>query len=173
MDNTPLLIVFGGLPGTGKSTLAQMLADDLTAVYLRIDTVEQALRNSGAVTGDMGPFGYVIAYALATDNLRLGRTVVADSVNPVAVTRDAWRRVAQECGAEIFEVEVTCSDIEEHRARVEQRVADVIGLVLPTWRDVVSRDYAPWDRPHIVIDTAGRSPAQTLVQLRRKLPITT
>ena len=168
MDNTPLLIVFGGLPGTGKSTLAQMLADDLTAVYLRIDTIEQALRNSGAVTGDMGPSGYVIAYALATDNLHLGRTVVADSVNPVAVTRDAWRRVAQECGAAIFEVEVICSDVEEHRARVEQRVGDVPWLVLPTWHEVVSREYEPWDSARIVIDTAGKSIASAFAELERE-----
>jgi predicted kinase len=30
----------------------------------------------------------------AESNLLIGRTVVADSVNPLAVTRDAWRQVA-------------------------------------------------------------------------------
>jgi predicted kinase len=38
-----ILIIFGGLPGTGKTTLAKALAHRLSAAYLRIDTVEQAM----------------------------------------------------------------------------------------------------------------------------------
>lgn len=43
-----MLIAFGGLPGTGKTTVAQTLARKLAAVYLRIDSLEQALIASGA-----------------------------------------------------------------------------------------------------------------------------
>src|SRR5262249_12106203 len=89
-----MLIVFGGLPATGKSTLARALAQERQAVYLRIDTIEQALRSAELMGEDVGPAGYVIACALAEANLRLGLTVVADAVNPLALTRNAWRRVA-------------------------------------------------------------------------------
>jgi predicted kinase len=99
-----VLIVFGGLPGTGKTTLACALAEERRAVYLRIDAIEQALRSSGALAGDVGPAGYMVAYALAEANLRLGRTVVADSVNPLPVTRDAWRGVAATAAAAIIEI---------------------------------------------------------------------
>ncbi|CAM3662066.1 AAA family ATPase [Legionella longbeachae] len=34
-----MLVIFGGLPGTGKSSIARELAKHLKAVYLRIDTV--------------------------------------------------------------------------------------------------------------------------------------
>src|SRR5215472_7650985 len=94
-----LLIVLSGLPGTGKSTIARTIAGASGATYVRIDTIEQALRSSGAVSGEMGPHGYVVAYAVAEDNLRLGRDVIADSVNPIAVTREAWRQVASRAGA--------------------------------------------------------------------------
>jgi predicted kinase len=60
-----MLIVVGGLPGTGKTTIARALAEELAAMYIRIDTIEQALSSSGAVPGDMGPHGYVVAYAVA------------------------------------------------------------------------------------------------------------
>jgi predicted kinase len=55
----PALIVFGGLPGTGKTALARMLAVRLQAVYLRIDTIEQALRNAKAMK--TGREGYLTA----------------------------------------------------------------------------------------------------------------
>ena len=62
-----MLIVFSGLPGTGKTTLAKALAADLQAVYLRIDSIEQALRNSGALRQDVDASGYQVANAIALD----------------------------------------------------------------------------------------------------------
>ena len=164
------LIVFGGLPGTGKTTLASAVAEERSATYLRIDTIEQALRSSGVLTGDdVGPAGYLVAYALAESNLRMGHTVVTDSVNPLAITRDAWCRVAATTSSEIVEIEVVCSDITEHRRRVETRSVDVPGLALPSWQDVVARDYEPWGRARIVLDTAGDTIEDTLKELRTKM----
>ncbi len=36
-----MLIIFSGLPGSGKSTIARTLSERLNAVYLRVDTIEQ------------------------------------------------------------------------------------------------------------------------------------
>lgn len=160
-----MLIVFSGLPGSGKTTLARALASALPAMYLRIDTLEQAIRNSGSLAGDIGPAGYFAAYGVAEDNLRLGHTLIADSVNPLPVTRDAWRKVAQRAGAACFEIEVVCSDSSEHRQRVETRAGDVTGLRLPNWRDVTAHDYTPWKEPVARIDTAHRPVESCLAQL--------
>ncbi|MGC2538325.1 MAG: AAA family ATPase, partial [Candidatus Sulfotelmatobacter sp.] len=73
----PMLIIFGGLPGTGKTAIAQQLARELGAVYLRIDSMEQAIRDSGVVSNSLNDAGYRVGYVVAEDNLRLGRTVVA------------------------------------------------------------------------------------------------
>jgi hypothetical protein len=51
-------------------------------------------------------------------------------------------------------VEVVCSDEAEHKRRVESRAADIPGHRVPTWSEVIERDYHPWDRERIVIDTA-------------------
>jgi predicted kinase len=73
------LIILGGLPGTGKTMIAKELARQLGAVYLRIDSIEQALRDSALNTEAVGDAGYRVGYAVAEDNLRLGRMVIADS----------------------------------------------------------------------------------------------
>jgi predicted kinase len=72
-----MLIVFAGLPASGKSSIARVLAQGLGAVWSRIDSIEQAIRESGAVLGSLDDAGYRAAYAVAEDNLRLGRTVSA------------------------------------------------------------------------------------------------
>ena len=164
-----MLIVFAGLPGTGKTTLARALSMQLEAMYLRIDTIEQALRSSGMLSGDVGPAGYLAAYALAAENLRLGRTVVADSVNPLAITRAAWREVAAPAAVPVVEVEVVCSDAGEHRRRIEARTIDIPGLSTPAWQQVVDRADDAWDRPHLVLDTAGRTPEDALDELRSRM----
>jgi predicted kinase len=148
----PLLIVFGGLPATGKTTIARELTRRLQASYLRIDTIEQRLRDQGLA---VGAAGYVIANALAAETLLIGRTVIADCVNPVAASRNGWRETADRCAACLVEIELVCSDADLHRRRVESRPTDVVsGHSQPTWDDVVKRDYESWDREHLVLDTA-------------------
>lgn len=162
-----MFIIFAGLPGTCKSTIAHRLSERLGATYLRIDTIEQAMRSSGILPldADVGPAGYLAAYRIAADNLRPGRFVIADSVNPMKLTRDAYRQVAVQAGTGFLEVEVICSDIEMHRHRVETRTTNVEGLTKPTWEQVVARHCAPWDRPHVVLDTASLSVDQSIERI--------
>jgi len=154
-----VLIIFGGLPATGKRTLSRELARTLVAVHLRIDTIEQRLRDVGCDVS-RGQ-GYEVAYALAADNLMLGHIVIADSVNPITLTRQAWRDVAMAANAPFKEVEIVCSDIEEHQSRVQNRHVDIKGLALPTWQDITRHDYEPWCGDIIRIDTAGKTPQQS------------
>ncbi len=152
-----MLIALGGLPGVGKSALATSLARRIGAVQLRIDTIEQAMRNVGFNVS--GPEGYLAARDLAArdlaeDNLRIGHTVIVDSVNPLAITRDYWQGTAARLTVELVEIEVVCSDKRQHRQRVESRITDIAGLVLPTWQQVLDRRYEPWTTAHVV-DTAG------------------
>ncbi len=151
-----LLIAFAGLPGSGKSTIARELALRTGAVWLRADSIEQAIKESGAVPGDMRDAGYRAAQAVAADNLRLGRDVVADCVNDWKIARDGWQAVGLRAGVTVMWVEIVCSDPVEHRRRIESRTVDVAGLDLPDWQAVVDRDYHDWDRERLTVDTAGR-----------------
>ncbi|MGU3432096.1 AAA family ATPase [Actinomycetes bacterium M1A6_2h] len=155
------LIVVGGLPAVGKTTVSQQLARHLGAPYIRIDTIEKAIVTSG-VAAAPGSAGYVVGYALAAEQLHIGSSAVVECVNGLDLTRRSWRRVANKAGADVLEVELICSDRAEHRRRAQSRVVDIPGLTLPTWRDIVAREYEPWPEQHLVIDTASTSPADAV-----------
>ncbi|NOI60807.1 AAA family ATPase [Vibrio coralliilyticus] len=167
--NRPILYIFSGLPASGKSTLAQHLAQHTSSMYVRIDTVEQGLRDlcSFKVEGE----GYRLSYRIIEDNLRLGISAIADSCNPIELTRREWCDVATSVDARFVDIEIWCSDKEEHKHRVQTRPNTVKNLVLPNWEQVENRHYEAWPDDIIRIDTAGKSIEQAFTELLDKLEV--
>jgi predicted kinase len=157
--DTPVLIVVSGLPATGTSTVASALVRRTRFAYVRVDRIEQAIIDSTGLSQPLGPAGYMVAYGVAAEQLRHGVSVVAECVNPLAITRDAWRGVAEDSGARVLEVELICTDEAAHAERARTREVDIPGLALPSWQQITGREYEPWDRAHLIIDTAIEPPA--------------
>ena len=151
----PHLIIFSGLPGTGKTTLAKEISKILKATYLRLDTIEQGLRDicSCKVQGE----GYRLTYRIVEDNLRIGNDVIVDCCNPWKMTRDEWEKVAINNNGIPINIEISCSDSIEHKKRVKNRSNDITGFIMPTWEEVIQRNYEEWDKPIIKLDTANKS----------------
>jgi len=59
--------------------------------------------------------------------------------------------------------------VDRFRRPVETRTADIAGLKLPDWQSVTGREYERWTHARIVIDTAGKTAAQSLEELRSRL----
>lgn len=152
-----MLVVFGGLPGTNKSTLAVEVARRLRATYLRVDAIEAALIGAGLVPdqASVGAAGYVVANRVADSCLRTGLDVVVDAVNPVELARAGWRELATAIGVPLTFVEVRCSDRDRHRRQVEQRESDLADWRVPGWAAVIERDYEPWTGERIEVDNLG------------------
>ena len=169
ISSQPILYLFAGLPGSGKTTLAQRLAQHTGAIFLRIDTIEQALRDLCGV--DVQGEGYRLAYRIAADNLRIGLSVIADCCNPIELTRDEWEDVARLNDARWIHVDIVCSDLDEHRRRVETRLQTYSDQLMPTWEDVCSREVHPWTRPRLIIDTAHATIEESFQTLLKQTSI--
>ena len=149
----PVLVVIGGLPGSGKSTIATALARETSTPYVRVDRVEQAVVDWTSADAP-GRSGRLRGGARRSPTSSSGWDWTSSwsaSTPPPSPGTPGRRRPARP-RAGLVEVEVVCSDPVEHRRRVEERATDVVGLVKPTWAEVVGRDYQPWDRSRVVVD---------------------
>lgn len=138
------LIVLAGLPGTGKTTLAKKITRRLTYVYLRVDCIEAPFAAINPKAGQEGE-GYEALINLAYENLQLGLNVIIDTVNPMHLSRKKFLQLAARTKAEMLQFELKIKDAMTHKSRVENRVSDIPGLKVPSWEDVLKREYEPWD----------------------------
>ena len=152
------LVVVGGLPGTGKSTIAAHASQLLGATLLSKDVLEAALWRSGIDrAAGSGWASYEQLTSVAESQLRLAHSVVLDSVATNERIRTAWRDLAASRGARFVAIECVCSDETVHRSRVEGRDRGIPGWPELTWADVedVRSHYELWsDADRLVLDAA-------------------
>jgi predicted kinase len=157
------LIVVSGLPGVGKTAVAAEVALRTGGVHLSIDPVEDAMLACGLPPDwNLGVAAYEAVRAMAASNLALGRTVVVDAVNDSQDARQTWQRAADQYGAPVAWASLTCSNVDEHRRRVEERSRGFSRLPDPSWTQVLdrARAYAPWTFEHLEVDTFGMAVRQ-------------
>jgi len=153
------LIIFSGLPGAGKSALAEAVGQKLGIPVFAKDWLEATLLRADLTPANpekpLGSAGYQLLTVLAERQLRLGQSVILDSVASTQSIRSTWRTLARQFGADWRVVEVLCSDESLHRARLATRQRQIPGWHELTWAEVehVKSYFAPWDEPHLVLDT--------------------
>ena len=165
------LIMLCGLPGVGKSRLADDLRTALPAVVLSVDPVEDALYRAGIDHGQpAGLAAYVVVEAMAKPALRAGQTVVIDAVNAAVEAREQWRALARRTDSRMVAIEVVCSDPVEHRRRLESRERGLPEIAEPAWASLAARrtELAAWTGPRLVLDCLD-DPAINLARARAHL----
>ncbi len=149
------VIVVTGLPGVGKSLIAEGISRRLALPIFSVDPIEAALWRSGVHHDATGIAAYEVAAALADEHLRLGQSIVIDAVSPVEQARQMWRNTASRNSAQISIIEVVCSDEVLHKKRIEKRVRTIAGMSEITWERVQERkhEYAPWQDYRLTLDS--------------------
>jgi predicted kinase len=158
MHLEPTLIVLSGLPGSGKSAVAEVLSSDLSLTVFSKDRLEATLIRSELVQYNndrLGYSGYELLTECATVMLEARNSVVLDSVCGRESIRSQWRTLASKMKADFLVVECICSDEALHRRRLEDRERNIPGWPELKWDDVLKvRGYfEPWPESHLVIDS--------------------
>jgi predicted kinase len=151
-----VLVVVSGLPGTGKSTLADALAPRLGAVVCSVDPIEGAIVRAGIPQGfETGLAAYLVAEAVADAALRGGLPVIVDAVSSVEPARDMWRSLAARHGVPLHVLVCELPDDGAALARLAGRRRG-LGLPEPGPANLAARraEWTPWPEPQLVIDGA-------------------
>ena len=151
-----MLIVMAGLPGSGKSTVAEGLGRRLPAPVLSVDPVEAALWRAGVDRAQpTGLAAYVVVETMAAEVLELGQTVIVDAVNDVEQARRQWHDLAERKGVPPAWIEVVCSDPDLHRSRLEGRRRNLPGFPEPGWDSLPARQAGldSWTDERLVLDS--------------------
>jgi len=152
------MIIFSGLPGTGKSTLAESLARHFKIPVFARDWLETVLlRNDLRSTSSdksLGYVGYELLTVLAERQLMLEQSVILDSVATTQTIRNTWKNLAKQYGADWRVIECVCSDELIHRSRLSTRKRNIPGWHELEWSDIetVKKYYQAWDEERLVLD---------------------
>lgn len=157
----PAVLVVGGLPGTGKSTLADLVAQRIGAPSFAGDWLLGVLAPHGVLTGLDRASSLAIYHGLldrlVTRQLMLGQSAVVDCVITDALITD-WTENAVRFNARVFVVECVCSDTDLHRRRIEGRRRHIPGWHEVGWDHVqrMRSEFPPLDQKHLTIDAVDR-----------------
>ena len=152
------LIIFSGLPGTGKSSLAEAVGKDLAIPVFAKDWLEATLLRSGLQPTiqdrPLGFAGYDLLTVLAERQLILGQSVILDSVAGPETIRSTWRQLSRRYGADWRVIECFCSDEYLHRSRLKVRKRNIPGWHELEWSDVekAKQSYRPWNDECLTLD---------------------
>lgn len=154
---TPQLIVMSGLPGSGKSAIAEQLAQRLKLPVFSVDPIESAIVQAGIERSfETGLAAYLVAEALADEQLKLGNSVIIDAVNAEEEGKDVWRGLASKHGLALTVLLVIVSDRALHKQRLESRVRGLHGFSEVTWDMVEAREqvFTAWEEPTLTLDSS-------------------
>ncbi len=161
------LVVVGGTPGTGKSTLARAMSDELGWVALGSDALRKELTGrrhadheavapgEGIYTPEVSSLTYEVLFDRATNLLQRGESVILDASFNDEQHRSTARNMAVRNGATLVELECQL-DPAIAKARVSDRLRQGSDPsdARPEIFDSLVAQHSPWPQS-VKINTEG------------------
>ncbi|SFR06728.1 Adenylylsulfate kinase [Lentzea waywayandensis] len=162
----PVVVLVAGIPGAGKSTLAESLARRLRTPIFSMDWVLGSLVLARAVTDEnVDEVVDLQLRAAVARHVQLGIDVIVDATGHTREERGQWRELTERLGGVFVGVECVCSDEVLHRERVEGRDRGIPGwhATVP-WKHVQRMRglWESWEDDHLVLDSAVETPDSSL-----------
>lgn len=127
-------IVMRGYPGTGKSTIARLLAAALHAPLIDRDIIRQMAVDIFGDLPEVGRFSYELLFALAREQLRLGLSVVVDTPLTYHTTYEQAKELAKAFDTPMLVIHCQCPP-EVQKRRLEGRKGDVSEFQITSWEE--------------------------------------
>jgi predicted kinase len=165
-SDRPVVVLVAGVPGTGKSTVAERLGRVVNAPVFAMDWQLGAVVGFGVLRPDnRAPMAELMMTSAVARQLSLGMSAIIDATGHTRAQRIQWRSITERMGGRFVGVECVCSDEEAQRSRVEDRSRGI-----PCWPDTVSWEHVqhmkklwePWEESHLLLDSAANSPEENL-----------
>ncbi|MEZ4658500.1 MAG: AAA family ATPase [Caldilineaceae bacterium] len=155
-NKTPILIAICGLPGSGKSSVARMVAQKMEAVHLNSDRIRRELFAERTYAVEESRTVYQTLFQRARETLAVGAHVVLDATFIKAAHRQPIFELARDAGARLQLICVTCAPAVTE-ARLATRVGDVSEADIDVYR-LLAAQFEPIAEPHIHIDNSANLP---------------
>jgi predicted kinase len=159
-----MIIVVYGLPGTGKSTVANYVAKKINATILRTDVIRKRILQKPAYTDEEKDMIYKKMFDLAEDLIKKGANCILDA----AFTKEKWRDEAVAI-AKKHNVTIILAECVSDQKEIEKR----IGFNRRIYSDAdykiylkLKEEFEPTKHEHVTLDTThdSREAAEDLLK---------
>lgn len=147
------VILIGGLPGSGKSTLSEALASKLKMPLFSKDRLEASIVQNGlAQPNALNDVGYTLLKNLVDEHEKLNQSVIIDFIANKTRVAKLWPSLLS---TNLIVIECICSDRLTHKNRIESRTRGIDGWYELSWEDVekASREYKPLVADRLIVDS--------------------
>ncbi len=165
-----MLVLLTGLPGTGKSTIANRLARRIGASVLRTDEVRKRILDAPTYSEEEKELVYKATFLISEHLLRAKRNVIIDGTFYKRALRKRIYRIAAETRSDMTIVECTAPEwVIQRRMKRREKRRGLSDADYGVYKKITAQ-YEPIEEHHIVLDT-GKPLADNLNDLYGKMDL--
>lgn len=162
----PKIFVLSGLPGVGKTFIANQISKKANAKVLNTDQIRKELFPNPTYSSEESSKTYNELYSRAEKYLSSGQSVVLDATFTLQVGRKRVEQLADKNSVQVQFIRVTC-DEQTTKRRIRERTDSHSDADTEVY-ELLKKSAEPFEREYIEIDNSG-SKSNTISQLETKV----